>query len=112
MDRYKIFESLQPYELEGAREDIKTNLEFDKENEEFWTCMMAVCEDESRMLKDGSGDTGDTHGGRGLHSSIDADIQKVLKGKTAGELDTMERNIEAKIERKKECDLEGQLGSN
>mgnify|MGYP004092402091 CR=1 FL=1 len=31
-------------------------------------------------LKDGSGDTGDTHGGRGLHSSIDADIQKVLKG--------------------------------
>lgn len=104
--RYKMFDSLQLYEIEDARDDIKTNLEFDKDNTEFWNCMMAVCDDECSKLKEGGGEAGGTHGGRELHSSIDNDIQKVLKGKTAGELSTMESNIEAKIESGDAVDIE------
>ena len=101
--RYKIFDSLQLYEVEEVRDEIKTCLEFDKENEEFWSCMMTVCDDEhnSRKLRDGG-----RAGHSGLHSSIDDDIRKVLKGKTAAELDTMEGNIEAKIDSGDSVDVE------
>ena len=101
-----IFPGLSLYEIEEVRDDIKVNLEFDKENSEFWACMMTVCEDahSERQQQEGAG------GGRGqpqgLHSSIDGDIQKVLRGKTGQQLEDMEKSIESKINSGDSVDVE------
>jgi hypothetical protein len=83
-------------DVEDIRTDIKTNLEFDKLNQDFWQCMMLICDDEFQNQK--MGDASRLQGD-GLHSSIDADIERVLRGKSANELNGMESSIESKINR-------------
>lgn len=101
-----IFPGLSVFELEEVRGDIKVNQEFDKENAEFWTCMMIVCDDahaERKRQEEMNGAYGQQ---QGLHSSIDGDIQKVLRGKTGQQLEDMEKSIEIKINSGDSVDVE------
>lgn len=101
-----IFPGLSVFELEEVREDIKVNQEFDKENAEFWDCMMTVCDDAHRERKQEE-ERSSTYGQQqGLHSSIDGDIQKVLRGKTGQQLEDMEKSIESKITSGDSVDVE------
>jgi hypothetical protein len=103
----QVFNGLQPYEIAEVRDDIKTNQEFDKENTDFWTCMMTVCDDEHDARKQQQAGGGRAAAGHsGMHASIDADIQTVLKGKSVGELDDMEKSIESKIDSGGSVDVE------
>jgi hypothetical protein len=101
-----IFPGLSLYEIEEVRDDIKVNQEFDKENAEFWACMMTVCDDEHTERKQKE-DKGGAYGQQqGLHSSIDGDIQKVLRGKSGQQLEDMEKSIESKINSGDSVDVE------
>jgi len=100
---YAIFVGCSTSDVEDIRTDIKTNLEFDKLNQDFWQCMMLICDDEFQNQK--MGDASRLQGD-GLHSSIDADIERVLRGKSASELDGMESSIESKINSGDSVDVE------
>jgi len=102
---YTIFDGLSLYETEEVRDDIKTNLEFDTDNAEFWTCMMVVCDD-ARSARQRSGEAGSACAHQELHSSIDGDIQQVLRGKSGQELEDMEKSIEGKINSGGSVDVE------
>lgn len=101
-----IFPGLSVFELEEVREDIKVNQEFDKENAEFWNCMMTVCDDAYTERKQEEERNGAYGQQQGLHSSIDGDIQKVLRGKTGQQLEDMEKSIESKINSGDSVDVE------
>ena len=72
---YTIFDGLSLYETEEVRDDIKTNLEFDTDNAEFWTCMMVVCDD-ARSARQRPGEAGRAcKFNRGIFSAAIAQIQ-------------------------------------
>ena len=102
---YTIFDGLSLYETEEVRDDIKTNLEFDTDNAEFWTCMMVVCDD-ARSARQRPGEAGSACAHQELHTSIDGDIEQVLRGKSGQELEDMEKSIEGKINSGGSVDVE------
>ena len=67
---------------------------------------MTVCDDAHRERKQEE-ERSSTYGQQqGLHSSIDGDIQKVLRGKTGQQLEDMEKSIESKITSGDSVDVE------
>lgn len=108
---YTVFKGLTVKEMEELRDDIKMHLDLDRATPthiEFWEAMMVVCNWElAEARKRDALDRARVRGEeppaeilaeeRGLHSSIEADVKRLLEGKTSSELESMRRQIESQM---------------
>lgn len=108
---YKIYKGLTVKEMEELRQDIKMHLELDRATAthiEFWEAMMVVCDWEiAEARKRDALDRARVRGEeppaelvaeeRGLHTSIESEVQNLLQGKTFHQLELLQKQIEEEM---------------
>ncbi|PKA54344.1 hypothetical protein AXF42_Ash000177 [Apostasia shenzhenica] len=108
---YMVFKGLTVKEMEELRDDIKMYLDMDRSTEtrvKFWEALMLVCNWElAEARKKDALDRARVRGEeppaeilaeeRGLHSSIEIDVKRLLDGKSFAELEKMQKSIESQM---------------
>nr|GME17730.1 cactin [Ipomoea batatas] len=108
---YMVFKGLTMKEIEELQEDIKMHLDLDRTTEthvQYWEALLVVCNWElSEARKRDTMDRARVRGEhlppelqaeeRGLHSSIETDVKLFLQGKSYGELEALQVNIETQM---------------
>ncbi|KAG0466213.1 hypothetical protein HPP92_017793 [Vanilla planifolia] len=108
---YVVFKGLTVREMEELRDDIKMYLDMDRSTEtriRFWEALMVVCNWElAEARKKDALDRARVRGEeppaeilaeeRGLHSSVELDVKRLLEGKSLAELEKMQENIESQM---------------
>jgi len=98
---YTYLHGLSIKDLEDVIEDIKVYKELEKgTNLEYWNDLTVIVEDELHKLRKLQRESEyDVALGRreGIHKSVAADVASVFKGKTAGQLEQLQKQIESKI---------------
>ncbi|KAJ7976862.1 cactin [Quillaja saponaria] len=108
---YMVFKGLTVKEMEELRDDIKMHLDLDRATPthvEYWEALLVVCDWElAEARKKDALDRARVRGeeppaqllaeGRGLHSSIEADVKNLLEGKTYTELEALHAHIESQM---------------
>ncbi|KAL5545984.1 hypothetical protein UlMin_005671 [Ulmus minor] len=108
---YMVFKGLTVKEMEELRDDIKMHLDLDRATPthiEYWEALMVVCDWElAEARKKDALDRARVRGERppaellaeerGLHPSVEADIKKLLEGKTHSELEALHSHIESQM---------------
>ncbi|XP_031123893.1 cactin-like isoform X1 [Ipomoea triloba] len=108
---YMVFKGLTMKEIEELQEDIKMHLDLDRATEthvQYWEALLVVCNWElSEARKRDAMDRARVRGEhlppelqaeeRGLHSSIETDVKLFLKGKSYGELEALQVQIETQM---------------
>nr|GLL49045.1 cactin [Ipomoea trifida] len=108
---YMVFKGLTMKEIEELQEDIKMHLDLDRATEthvQYWEALLVVCNWElSEARKRDAMDRARVRGEhlppelqaeeRGLHSSIETDVKLFLQGKSYGELEALQVNIETQM---------------
>ncbi|CAA7046643.1 unnamed protein product [Microthlaspi erraticum] len=96
---YMVFKGLTVQDLEELRDDIKTYLDSDRETStrvKYWESLLVVCDweltearkrDAIELLAQE----------KGLHSGVEADVRRLLDGKTHSELVQMQLHIESQL---------------
>ncbi|EPS69397.1 hypothetical protein M569_05369, partial [Genlisea aurea] len=109
---YMVFKGLTVKEMEELHNDIKMHLDLDRATPthvKFWEALQIVCEWElAEARKKDALERARVRGerlpqhmiaeDRGLHSSIEADVQSLLQGKTFAELEDMQSQIELQMQ--------------
>ncbi len=78
---------------------------------QWWKCIEDVLKARSRSLRERSMLAGPSNSG--VHSSVQADVEKLLKGKTKAELEVLERDLSARIAGEngsKDCSVNAMYG--
>ncbi|XP_027073285.1 splicing factor Cactin-like [Coffea arabica] len=86
------FEGLNVEELEKLREETKLQLCLDRKTKmhvEYWETVLVVCEDALDHAR--------VCGERGIHRSIEADVERFLEGKSYNQLEDIESHIESNM---------------
>lgn len=101
VDPEGVFEGLDDARLEELEKDINIYLTLEKarNNRDFWDTMMIICRD--RRQKVG----GSRSAARGA-ASVSADVDKLFVAKTFEQLETLERQINAKLRSDEPIDYE------
>nr|GME00371.1 cactin [Ipomoea batatas] len=108
---YMVFKGLTMKEIEELQEDIKMHLDLDRATEthvQYWEALLVVCNWElSEARKRDTMDRARVRGEhlppelhseeRGLHSSIETDVKLFLQGKSYGELEALQAQIETQM---------------
>ncbi|KAE8098428.1 hypothetical protein FH972_016494 [Carpinus fangiana] len=108
---YMVFKGLTVKEMEELRDDIKMHLDLDRATPthvEYWEALLVVCDWElTEAQKKDALDRARVRGEeppaellaeeRGLHSSIEADVENLLHGKTYAELEALQSQIESQM---------------
>ncbi|KAA0043942.1 cactin [Cucumis melo var. makuwa] len=108
---YTVFKGLTVKEMEELRDDIKMHLDMDRATPthiEYWEALLVVCDWElAEARKKDALDRARVRGEepppellaeeRGLHSSIETDVKNLLEGKTYGELEALQSQIESQM---------------
>ncbi|KAL8217814.1 hypothetical protein R6Q57_021187 [Mikania cordata] len=108
---YMVFKGLTVKEMEELYEDIKMHLDLDRGTSthiQFWEALVVVCEWElAEARKKETLDRARVRGEappadvvaeeRGLHSSIEADVKKLLDGKSFAALEQLHSQIESEM---------------
>ncbi|KZV41090.1 cactin [Dorcoceras hygrometricum] len=108
---YMVFKGLTVKEMEELHEDIKMHLDLDRATPthiQYWEALLVVCEWElaeankrdalERARVRGEQLPPEIRGEeRGLHASIEADVKNLLQGKTYGELEALQSQIESQM---------------
>lgn len=92
-------------EVVDLKNDIKLYLELEKaSNLEFWQAMMVVCEDVLENLRDDKDSAWKSSAS--VHSSVKADIHKVLQDKSVDQLEILRTSVVAKLDSGMALDVE------
>ncbi|CAL0321480.1 unnamed protein product [Lupinus luteus] len=108
---YMVFKGLTAKETEELRDDIKMHLDLDRATPthvEYWEALLLVCDWElAEARKKDALDRARVRGEeppvellaeeRGLHSSVEPDVKRLLQGKTHTELVALEKHIESEM---------------
>ncbi|KAG6026650.1 hypothetical protein E4U41_001220 [Claviceps citrina] len=97
----EIVSHLPPAQLKELESDITSYhvLETDKQNRRYWEALRTLCADlQSKM-------TDDTRDGRVVNSVV-GDIDQILSPKTYDELETLEKQIKAKLRSDEDIDTD------
>ncbi|CAL5422252.1 unnamed protein product [Camellia sinensis] len=108
---YMVLKGLTAREMEELREDIKMHLDLDRATPthiEYWEALLVVCDWElAEARKKDALDRARVRGEqppaellaeeRGLHSSIETDVKNLLQGKSYGELEALQSQIESQM---------------
>ncbi|MCL7031839.1 hypothetical protein MKW94_012595 [Papaver nudicaule] len=108
---YMVFQGLTVNDMEELREDIKMHLDLDRATPthvQYWEGLLVVCDWElAEARKKDALDRARVRGEqppaellaeeRGLHSSIEEDVKKLLHGKTYSELGVLQTHIESQM---------------
>ncbi|KAJ1378326.1 Cactin, central domain [Sesbania bispinosa] len=108
---YMVFKGLTVKEMSELRDDIKMHLDLDRAtltHVEYWEALLVVCDWElAEARKKDALDRARVRGEeppaellaeeRGLHSSVEADVKKLLEGKTHAELEALRVHIESEM---------------
>ncbi|XP_024022982.1 cactin [Morus notabilis] len=108
---YLVFKGLTVKEMEELRDDIKMHLDLDRAtltHIEYWEALLVVCDWElAEARKKDALDRARVRGEeppaellaeeRGLHSSIETDVRNLLEGKSYGELEALQSQIESQM---------------
>ncbi|OIV89123.1 hypothetical protein TanjilG_26951 [Lupinus angustifolius] len=108
---YMVFKGLTAKETEELRDDIKMHLDLDRATPthvEYWEALLLVCDWElAEARKKDALDRARVRGEeppaellaeeRGLHSSVEPDVKRLLQGKTHAELIALELHIESEM---------------
>ncbi|GMN39303.1 hypothetical protein TIFTF001_008516 [Ficus carica] len=108
---YMVFKGLTVKEMEELRDDIKMHLDLDRTTPthiEYWEALLVVCDWElAEARKKDALDRARVRGEeppaellaeeRGLHSSIETDVRNLLDGKSYGELEALQSQIESQM---------------
>lgn len=108
---YLVFKGLTVKEMEELHNDIKMHLDLDRATPthiRYWEALLVVCEWElSEARKKDALDRARVRGEklppemigeeRGMHMSIEADVKSLLQGKTYGELEALQSQIESQM---------------
>ncbi|KAJ1382234.1 Cactin, central domain [Sesbania bispinosa] len=108
---YMVFKGLTVKEMSELRDDIKMHLDLDRATPthvEYWEALLVVCDWElAEARKKDALDRARVRGEeppaellaeeRGLHSSVEADVKKLLEGKTHAELEALRVHIESEM---------------
>ncbi|XP_019158868.1 PREDICTED: cactin [Ipomoea nil] len=109
---YMVFKGLTMKEIEELQEDIKLHLDLDRATEthvQYWEALLVVCNWElAEARKRDAMDRARVRGEhlppelqaeeRGLHSSIETDVKLLLQGKSYGELEALQSQIESQMQ--------------
>ncbi|CAA0840031.1 Cactin [Striga hermonthica] len=108
---YMVFKGLTVIEMEELHDDIKLHLDLDRATPthiKYWEALLVVSEWElAEARKKDASERARVRGEqlppemigqeRGLHSSVEADVRNLLQGKTYGELETLQSQIESQM---------------
>ncbi|KAE9590037.1 hypothetical protein Lal_00037598 [Lupinus albus] len=108
---YMVFKGLTAKETEELRDDIKMHLDLDRATPthvEYWEALLLVCDWElAEARKKDALDRARVRGEeppaellaeeRGLHSSVEPDVKRLLQGKMHAELIALEMHIESEM---------------
>ncbi|KAJ0500122.1 putative cactin, central domain-containing protein [Helianthus annuus] len=108
---YMVFKGLTVKEMEELQEDIKMHLDLDRGTPthiQYWEALVVVCDWElAEARKKETLDRARVRGEappadivaeeRGMHSSIEADVKKLLDGKSFAELERLHSEIESEM---------------
>ncbi|KAK9061296.1 hypothetical protein SSX86_018476 [Deinandra increscens subsp. villosa] len=108
---YMVFKGLTVKEMEELHEDIKMHLDLDRGTPthiQYWEALVVVCEWElAEARKKETLDRARVRGEappaevvaeeRGMHSSIEADVKKLLEGKSFAALEELHSQIESEM---------------
>ncbi|XP_010543454.1 PREDICTED: cactin [Tarenaya hassleriana] len=108
---YMVFKGLTVKEMEELRDDIKMYLDLDRATPvhvQYWEALMVVCDWElAEARKRDALDRARVRGEeppaellaqeRGLHSGVEADVKRLLDGKTHKELEELQSDIESQL---------------
>ncbi|KAK7337157.1 hypothetical protein VNO77_17718 [Canavalia gladiata] len=108
---YMVFKGLTVKEMNELRDDIKMHLDLDRATPthvEYWEALLVVCDWElAEARKKDALDRARVRGEeppaellaeeRGLHSSVESDVKKLLQGKTHAELEALRDHIESEM---------------
>ncbi|XP_027149237.1 cactin-like isoform X2 [Coffea eugenioides] len=109
---YMVFKGLTVKEMEELHEDIKMHLDLDRSTPthvQYWEALLVVCDWElAEVRKKDALDRARVRGERlppellaeerGMHSSIEADVKRLLQGKSYVELEALQSQIEAQMQ--------------
>ncbi|KAI5677696.1 hypothetical protein M9H77_08646 [Catharanthus roseus] len=109
---YMVFKGLTVKEMEELQEDIKMHLDLDRATSthiQYWEALLVVCNWElAEARKKDALDRARVRGEqlppellaeeRGMHSSIEAEVKRHLQGKTYGELEALQSQIESQMQ--------------
>ncbi|KAF7801429.1 Cactus-binding domain, C-terminal, Cactin, central region [Senna tora] len=87
---YMIFKGLTVKEIEDLRGDIKMNLDFGSKTPnhiEYWESLLVLCDWK----------LAETESLRGVHYSVETEVDHLLHGKTCSELEIIRMNIESQM---------------
>jgi len=96
-----IFDNLTLEDTEELLADIKMYLSLEKApvNIEFWECMEKICHDRIREKHLERDPTMNAAQGRSSNMAVEADIARLLEGKTHDQLVALEGNVRMKLAR-------------
>ncbi|KAK7580577.1 hypothetical protein V9T40_001206 [Parthenolecanium corni] len=105
---YTYLNGLSMKDLEDLVEDIKVYMELEKgKNFDYWNDITILVEDELHKLRKLERQSEFDVGRRdGINSSVTADVVSIFRGKSVSQLDSLRKQIEAKIDsREKGVDI-------
>jgi hypothetical protein len=101
VDPEGVFEGLNDSQLRELETDITSylTLETNARNKDYWKTMLIICNDRRQKLKPLGPE------GRAV-SSVSADVDKIMAPKSYEQLETLERQIRAKLQANKDIDVD------
>ncbi|POS69500.1 hypothetical protein DHEL01_v212105 [Diaporthe helianthi] len=97
----RIVETLSLSGLDELEEGIKSfhTLETSQRNREYWSSLLVLCHDRRTKLQ------GNDHEGRAV-SSVSSDVDRILGPKTFEQLESLEKQIKAKLQSDEQIDTD------
>ncbi|GHJ88471.1 hypothetical protein NliqN6_4873 [Naganishia liquefaciens] len=103
-----IFENLTLADTEELKQDIQMYLSLEKSptNIEFWECMLLICEDRLRQLNLERDPNIAAAQGQSSNALVEADITRLLEGKSFDQLLALENNVKSKLASREPIDVD------
>ncbi|KAI5454835.1 hypothetical protein NCC49_002117 [Naganishia albida] len=103
-----IFENLTLEDTEELQQDIQMYLSLEKSptNIEFWKCMAVICADRLRQLNLERNPNLAAAQGQSSNALVEADISRLLEGKSYEQLLGLEENVKTKLASREPIDVD------
>ncbi|KAL6562557.1 hypothetical protein OROGR_003567 [Orobanche gracilis] len=88
-----VFKGLTVEEMEELHDDIKLCLDFDRDHIQYWEALLVVCDWELTQSRKKDALVQD----KGLHPSVEPDVEDLLQAKTYGELAKFQTHIDSEM---------------